>query len=444
MLLRQYTRAAIFVLMSRLQLFASKALVVPLTTWSDQATVLGSLDPDLGTLPPRLIELERLLHTMMAKLDVFDAGLLGTPISATRIMEAIAFTIQGRAIHQVFGGEASSAFTRELGRGPQYDQYVATLESLFGALGPMPVSATLLLLTAALCGNFQDPDENRPRYPADLFIVMVEWMRRQHIQPGRLTGLDEVYQRVDDFFEAVCGNDLQSNLIQAAKANHGVEEVLRARVAEVEERAEREDLDLRRALHVFENFKVMAASFGAMFSQNPEWYCSEAYVEDVRALPRPPIYLLSERGVIVSPNVRDAYIVGAGVSVGDPQEAELAFVLSPNSAPARLRSDLGAAIPFSIPDTDLEAWLAYHDSVIPLLRLLTAGTDGMPPVLLRPTLAGFALAQTKVYNGVSRAPVPAMAEVASALLGDPDAADMLVCTPGFREWLTEVAGEPAE
>ena len=203
-LARQHTRAALLLRASFDDLLLrSRMIIVPLDAWSDYWQTLRILDERVEPPSATLAELGQQFATMRIKLEAFNRSTLlpNFPMTATDILEAIAGSVQGRLVHLEFGDGARRDFLDLMRETGAFGRYFSVIEWLVKALGPMPLEAALLLLEASLCGDFQDPREDVARYPVDLLITMVDWLHRQGIAPGELASLDEVYNRVNDFFQ---------------------------------------------------------------------------------------------------------------------------------------------------------------------------------------------------------------------------------------------------
>jgi hypothetical protein len=455
-LLRQYTRAALLALSLRNELlFRSRAAVVPLTEWAPTWETLHVLDPDVEAPPANVLEVAQAFDLLKRKLRAFDEGWFvpNLKISATSILEALATVVQGRVVNLEFGAEATGQFMTRMRNSPARRLYLGTLEWLLDILGPMPVEAVLLILLAALSGDFQSQDEQRVRYPKDLLLTLVSWLRKRHIVPGKLSGLDELRNSIDDFFTDYFGDDLQGLMLQAVRVNVQASEAF-TEMVDAMEATTGPDPTARGALVAFNSLVQTGGAWVGNLSQDPKWYCTDPYVRQVLLLPRSLVFLWTEIGIPITPELNAAYYVQSEWIVQSHSDTlrPLLKALSQESEVLRIGSvliprpelvlstevDLGVPCPYIVPELDLTAWTQYYDDVIPWLRMLLDGESANLPGPSWQSLLGiFSEMGTSVYSPGGPIPLPDPNYIFESLrhdsLAKPEWLD-----PGFRNLLAEL------
>lgn len=448
-LARQHVRAALLVRTCLNQmLFRSRMMIVPLDAWRDYWQTLHVADDRVEPPAPALADLGDALRIMRTKLDAFNQGVFcpaQLKITATGILEAIAGTVQARTIHREFGQEASTDFLDLMRETGAYDRYYGVLERVSGVLGPMPAEAMLLLLEASLCGNFQDPRQEVPRYPADLLLAMLAWLERNHIRPGRLATFGDLYTKVDDFFDYQFGEDLQGTVIQAAKLNWDqalptFREMAKAIPGSGTSEA---DQGAAAAVDAFESFTRTGAALGGNVCQDPSWFCGEHYYRVWNHLPRPLVLVGTNYGIPITPDLDRVFDVHQSVGVvshdkaagrtTDPPPQLLdrlpggtgRFALLVSMRPALVRGlskdvELPIAAQFVMPPVDLQAWVQHYEGTTVLLRFLMEGEESALTALdQRLILSLFSLVGTDIYGLADRLDMPSAADALAAAVRDP-------------------------
>jgi hypothetical protein len=248
MLMRQYARAAFLCTLCKHDLYLrSSAIVVPLSDW----IASQELFERAHSVPPpssNLRDLNETLETMKVKLDVFNRGSIPLPspfesLDATSILEALAILNQENLISKEFGDEKVSLFRRSFKSPASISRYY----------GPLYLISAILV---SLCGNFQDPDFNRVRYPKDILVQLLIWLREHKFDASRVQHFEEIVDIVDQYFEERHGGDVQSMITQAARTNEEVEKALYADLSRFEEQLGNEDERARSVLKGFNNFRL--------------------------------------------------------------------------------------------------------------------------------------------------------------------------------------------
>jgi hypothetical protein len=453
--MRQYARAAIAVLMSRLDILVRPgAILAPLRDWEANWQLLRPLEPRLGAPPEALRELAGVLDTAATKLHAFDRGITGAdmPITATAILEALATNVQLRHAHLAFGDEAGGLLREQLQQSPARGRYLGVTEWLLHQLGPMPFDALQYLLWVSLCGNFQDSRPERPRYPTDVLLFLVGTLRRHGIRPGRLSGFEELRVIVDELLDDALGDDVDGLIIQGSKATDGVEQALRTGVERYEEQVGHADEDLRTALAVLKNFKEAGAAFGCTMALNAGWYSSDDYLAQIDRLPQPLVLLTSELGVPVTPELREMYYVQSSTGLrrrdmprevlqladrwfGGEDVLQLAHVLSPHEHTPAAAPELPSRLSFQLTPIRVGLWQRHYDAAVPLLRLLMEGRSApLPSTVMAQLAAVFATMGTSVMTTSGALAAPDPSALAEGLALDPDASSHL-SSPWFQEQL---------
>jgi hypothetical protein len=278
---------------------------------------------------------------------------------------------------------------------------------------------------SSLCGNFQEEDPVRPRYPKDLLIQMLLWLKEHRSIVFSGASTEEAFACVDEYFEEELGDDLQGMSIQAAKANEGV----RAAFSEIVARyAKHSNSDGERAtsvLKLFLNFRDVQAAASANVMINPLWYVSSTYSDNSDLLPPPVFYIETESGFPADDELEKFYYVQSESRLDVSRlssDEKLRFNISPDTkvvraahriaprfriAPENLATDRQpASFMFQIPELDLPLWHELYDNIYGLLRALIEGFDGrMIDADRRELDHMFAILGVRVYsNGRLRDP----------------------------------------
>jgi hypothetical protein len=415
MLLRQYFRAAILgqALMTDLVL-RTKSLYVPIVDWAANDRFLQSRFRDLGTLPRSIAWFAEILSTMSTKLDTFNRGVLastalasadGLPrIDACGILEGSAITSQELHIEENYGLDTARLFRRMVWESPVGRQYYGArqlVEVLSGE--PIPAQNFLALCLCALCGNFQDPDSNHTRYPADLLLEMLMWMAKTGFQPSRASSAEDVVEVADRFFRTEHGSSLMGNLRQASEANLKTFEALEHDVEKMDKSAAGEPA--RSLLAGLKNYATAYEGYVRNVFTHVNDYCDVTYSRELDKHTRPVFFLESEYGIPLTEELEKAYFIGAEAELHGGAELESrlhsqiaprgdnrfksAFLISPKHAVS------GAVDPTAI---DVKLWQKNFEHSEMVRFLVAGGTNNMPQSQQWISLATLLTGGTKVFT----------------------------------------------
>jgi hypothetical protein len=431
MLMRQFTRLALLSLSCFPDLFLKNdTIMLPLRDWVSDWEIYAGIIPPLCEPSGNIKAIADIIETMMTKLRAFDTGTLELPqemshLTAFSILEGLAIIVQEHKIVSAFGEEALRAF-RQIFDADAVKRYYGALSIVRSFFQTRPTADVIgLLLFSSLCGNFQEEDPARPRYPKDLLIQMLVWLREHRPMVFSGASTEEVFACVDGYFEQELGDDLHGMSIQAAKANEGV----RAAFSDiVTTYAKHSDIEGERAtsiLKLFSNFKDVQAAASANVMINPLWYMSSTYIDNPDLLPPPVFYIETESGFPADDELEKFYYVQSesrlDVSTLSSDE-KLHFNISPDTkviraahriaplfriTPENLRADSKpASFMFQVPELDLTLWYKLYDRIYSLLRAFIEGFDGrMIDADRRELDLMFAMVGVRVYsNGRLRDP----------------------------------------
>jgi hypothetical protein len=184
-LMRQYTTLALASLSCTDDLVKPNGVIaLPLRDWADDWPVYSKMTPALGEPPKAVLDLAGLIGTMLAALKKFDGGSIKLPdhlnhLTASTILEGLAITAQERTIVSSFGEAGIPVFRKQFDSEPVAKRYFGSQWFIEDFLGmPLADNAVELILLASLCGNFQEQDRNRPRYPTNVLLEMLAWLRK--------------------------------------------------------------------------------------------------------------------------------------------------------------------------------------------------------------------------------------------------------------------------
>ena len=430
MLMRQYTRINLLSLVCQHDLvFRSDAIAIPLSDWVSHAEMFQLVH----NVPPpsdNLRQLHKAFSVMQEKLDVFNEGTTSLPapftgVDATAILEGLAILTQEHELVKNFGPERVKAF-RDAFQHPKAElKYYGAIALCAAVLGRnIPTEFLGYCLLSSLCGNFQDPNPATPRYPTDLLINLLLWLRN-NCPVAAINSFAEFADYVDGFFEQTYGDDVQGLVIKAAKVNEQVSLAF-SQMVEQHENAFGDSLS-RRVLDLFENFRKVQAAFAANVIMDPLWYVGSTYLESTAALPTPVIFLECKSGLPVDSSLEDLYYIQteSRINLAEfPAETfqefkhltdhegvvRAAHILSPRAK--RFQGPTGKypiRFQFEVPEIDVQLWQEVFDNARGTLRFLLDGREGMIEPLFKTMLVGFGIVGVKVYDRsgeLSAPPIP--------------------------------------
>lgn len=392
-LMRQYFRTAILgqSLMPEL-VVRTKSIFVPVTDWASNPGFFERQFAELRLPSEGMTWFSGVISAMKSKLNAFNVGVTAPSVkvpglNAVGILEGSAITSQELHIEEAYGADAAILFRRRVIESPIGMQYYGVrmfLQQI--ADEAVPSGNFLALCLCSLCGDFQDPDASHVRYPADLLLEMIVWMKEVGFRVSRADGPEAVIEAADRYFREAHGRSLMENLRTASETNLKMLKALRKDAEQLGSdgaKVATEDL-----LAGFENFATAYEGEVRRVFGDLNGYCGLGYSQELTRHIEPVFFLESEYGIPLTPELDNAYYVGAGADIrGDPQKLEAlvphsravlwpdgsyrtAFLLAPKSG---LRTRQGD--PASI---DLELWQRNFEHS-EMIRLLTAGGTGDIP-----------------------------------------------------------------
>jgi hypothetical protein len=426
MLMRQYTRAALLYLFLRQDLlFQHKAIFVPLSDWVTQGTALKRIYSDLDSPSHNIIHAESAFRSMKEKLRVYNRGRLNGDDgsrypTAVSILEASAILMQETAIARDFGASYVESFRRgiwERGTANTYYSALSLISQQFER--SVPAEVVSYLLTASLCGNFQDPDTKRLQYPTDILVELLLWLRKHEINLAESDSFEEIIYTVDEYFEETHGGDVMDMMKVSTDTNRAVGDAFRQELDVYEEQIGREYPEARSLLAGYNNFCEVHTRFVGDVCVNPLWYCSSKYLEIQRRLPTPVIFIETELGIPVDEQIEQLYYIqfeerlyladlpeeyrkAFNGFAADGKLIRLAHILSPRG----FKTDDSAA-PVGVDlwhmDNSAEAikvdlWQRNHDAVGSLRFLIEGPGIALSKHVQRDLMSAFTLVGTKVYG----------------------------------------------
>jgi hypothetical protein len=432
MLMRQYTRLALLSFSCFHDIFLrNSAIMLPLRAWASDWELYGGMSPAPAKPSENVRELASVIDTMSMKLKTFDEGITQLPttlshLTASSILEGLAIIVQEHKIVSNFGENGLRSF-RQIFDASAAQLYYGALSFVTSFFEVRPTADIVsLLLFASLFGNFQDADPNRFRYPKDVLVQMMIWLKEHRPLVFQGASSEDAFSCVDEYFEQELGDDLQGMQIQAAKANEGVLAAFSDITRKYEEHSPVEGERARGVLELFSNFRDVQAPTSANVMINPSWYISVDYSENAHLLPTPIFYIETEKGFPADDDLERVYYVQSesridvsGLSGSEKQRFKLhtdtnvvriaqrlapLFSIQPDKSASK---GLPTSFMFKVPDLDLTAWYRGYDQIYSLLRSLIEGFEGkMMDADRRELDFMFATVGVRVYsNGRIRDPV---------------------------------------
>jgi hypothetical protein len=275
---------------------------------------------------------------------------------------------------------------------------------------------------------------------------MLTWFHHNHISPGKLATFEDLYAKVDDFFDALFGDDIQGVGIRAAKLNWEQALPTFRKMADAIRTTDTSTPDRGAAATVaaFESFVRTSAAFTGNVSQDPSWFCGEPYYRFWNHLPRPLIVVESNNFPIpVTPDMEQIFDIhqAAEFVVHDKATGRIAdlapqllnqlpagsarFARQVSMRPALVRAlsnevKLPIATQFEMPPVDLESWVQHYEGATDILRLLINGEESAcTPLAQQPALSVFAVVGTDIYGLGGRLDMPSAADAVAAVVRDP-------------------------
>jgi len=469
MLMRQYTRGAILSLTCHTELSITRnKIVIPLSEWVSDSNLFHkaySIDPPSSNL----IYLNGAFNTMKQKFETFNKGI--TPLQApfdsldtTSILEGLAILNQELLIEKTFGKDKVRKNFRSNFKSPSSTlRYYGAINFILRVLNEN-VSHEVLsyLLFCSLCGNFQETDINRARSPKDVLVEMLLWIKNKKIKLAEVDDFDDIISIVDEFFDEQLGNDVQGMITQAAKVNEEFENTISVDVKRYENVHWSANELMKRVQDVFNNFRLVQASFGANIFINPLWYCSEIYLENQYKLPSPVLFLESEIGLPIDESLEKVYYIQTEsrmkfdnlrdeakrlVSKLTDKEGIVrsAHILSPRKLDFGDK-DLDNRINwwFEVPEVNVEQWQRSYDTIGTEIRCLIEGENlSMNKILFASFLMSKAIMGTEVYSSSGKFPSPDLPDDLSSTLIEPYIRE-LFGDKTFRDFVLELRKQKKE
>jgi hypothetical protein len=405
MLMRQHTRAALFYLMLWDELFyRTKAVFLPFRDWIRYERQLQMAYPNLPSVSRNIRNFEEMLRTMDAKLSVFNKGTVDlgerfAGLSAVSILEGSAILTQEGAIASEFGRERVEAFRTSILRSPAAARYYGALmfiDTVLGGLRSPDVASYLLF--AALCGNFQEQDATRLRYPTDLLTEIALWLRSQNFVGENTDAFQQLIDLIDGYFEKNHGVDLIGMLGRAQRANEGVLSAFDQIVEEFEEKTQRRFDQGRLVLKRFTNFVEASREIQTHAGSDPESYCSTGYLQAQRQMMQPVIFIESESGIPITSEIESLYYVQNESRIEvTPKLREVIPSLNENVVRIGHVISPRYGLPTDEVGIDVSLWQQCHD-LMAGCRFLAEGPAGTPAHLQRDVACAFGIVGTKIYT----------------------------------------------
>jgi hypothetical protein len=408
MLIRQYTRAALFYLMQWHELlFHTKAVVVPISNWIKNQKLFESYRPELRQPSKNLVEFEKIVRTMREKLDSFNRGALklDAPLdsmNAISVLEGLAIIAQESMVKREFGDAALRCFRRSVLQGPRRMIYYGALlflQELLGAAA-IPEIASYLLF-ASLCGDFQSPDPNNLRCPKDLLVELTLWLKNRGFNALKVRSFYEVIEAVDDYFEERHGADLIAMFTKAQRANAEVIEAFETMVRQFQEQACDPFERGRAVVDKFQNFVAAQQKLIDRLILDPLAYCSSDYVAKQSEFPDPVLFIESLKGVPVDESLESIYYVQneSRIHLSDfPAELRSKFSHWKDGI-VRAAHVLSPLYPEGSADkgnVNHHLWQQVND-LLGGFRFLVEGPENTPEYLARDAVTGLGWMGTKVF-----------------------------------------------
>jgi hypothetical protein len=434
-----HVRQAMTLLSSMGSLSSNAAIIVPIAEWSAQLPVLKQLDAELEPPSAKLEALIAVLDETERDLRALDQGIHhpDAPVTATQILETSALWVQLGLAGRTLGMDGANLLMSAIRESPARGRYLGAMDYIHGRLGWLPSAAVQFLLLASLCGDAFSSDPHALRSPADVLVVLTEWLAAHPDFPRPAptaefhfdVEFNRIYGMTQEFFGRVWDQDVAGMMDVASDQTY-------ANVAEWQRRiAGKDDGGLtfqwvENALAVYRGFAEVGGSLVANFSMDPEWYFVDGYLDVLPALPRPVTFFWSDHGFAANPELRERFSVQQEIVVphqeglrSDPELAQmyasladnayddgqalrLATVISPKGT--KRADPPQGALAFIVKDIDVEAWQRYFDAVVPTFRLLTVGPDdGLPGGIMVQPLQVLGLHGTRFYSRAGLLPTPA-------------------------------------
>jgi len=301
MLMRQYINASIHFLVARAGLYYHKTVVVPLSDWILNYDLLSSIYPNLSKPCELLIEAEEVLDGVQRKVNAFghpQGSINGKRLpSADVILEGMACLIHERVIEENFGSSMAKEFIETLENSSTARKYLEApfyLKNLLGEGLTWDVISYILL--ASLYGNFQDPSPARVRRPPDILQNILIYLIECQFDL-RKAGIDDVVKIVNTYFNQHQGG----SLLQMVEIAHAANEKVYIELSNSLDRYEKtwgiDQNQARIVLEMFADFNKAQKILGSAVATHPQWYCSDIYLANQFALPKPPVLLYTEKGL---------------------------------------------------------------------------------------------------------------------------------------------------
>lgn len=310
---RQYTRASMYYLLLRKEiLFRNQKIVVPISDWCRDPGLFEQL---YGIPAPSqgVRGLESLLSTMYEKLAGFDRGSLeldGQKLpTASSILEGTAVLTQCSMISHALSGDACGAFTSYIGSQapPVYRNALGLMLNVLGS--DLPHELRMATLVAALYGNFQNADPGVPRYPTDIFVELLLFLRDCRDSHSGPIIFSQWVRWIDAYYIRRCGQGLHEMCDQATFANKGVLAALEQEVGVLAHQLDEDPSDAHWLLDVYSHWITAQEEFGSWVIENMDSYCDEKFCFNSEDQPAPIIFIQTEHGLPIDSQLLNLFYV---------------------------------------------------------------------------------------------------------------------------------------
>lgn len=304
-LARQYAGATLeFCSLQSDILLQLPSIYIPLKEWAINADFLAEAFPGLAKPTPRLVQASASYDELSKKLAVFNSGssaeasALG--IDARGLLESSAIAMQELEIRIAFGDDSAADFRHAMLSGPAGPHYYTAYRLLNEAAeGNLSLESIILCVIASLCGDFQERNPDVPRYPADLFCLILGivketaqgtvWKDPEHT----LAVLDSLWTRLQG-----------RTLAEAIRSSASINEIVLRRFAngaeQLSKSSSRYFVDAQVVVDWFADFCRLQEQMTSIVSNDILSYCSADYGVLQRQLPVPIMIITTDVGLPLS------------------------------------------------------------------------------------------------------------------------------------------------
>jgi len=265
-----------------------------------------------------------------------------------------------------------------------------------------PVEIISYLLLVSLCGNFQDLDPQHLRYPPDVLLNILRWLKQKGINAKKIIDFKEFDKLINNYFLENHGDDLKGIIKQAEKANENQCEAFEKLVARFEEKTNGKLPEAHSVINGFKQFCKVQAHFSKMIFAEPEWYCSMDYIGEEKKLPEPVFFLESKTGIPIDKELEKLYYIQTETHVSlkeFPSEYQTKYRhLTNNENIIRAAHFLSPKYTWETPHKiEPRLWQQNYNIISPL-KFLTDGPDRLSEYAVKDIMSLFSLVGTKVFD----------------------------------------------